>query len=212
MWAADGTPHEARPAFYALEPGGWRDYVTLLHLPYTAWHLAYVVVGGCLVAGVAWGRLGPHRARVRARDGDRRARARRAPGPPARDDDPVAGARRARRPVGRARPARSGSPSRSRRRSGSCRSSRSARSSSPRTTSSSSAVACTPTSASRSPGARSPSSPPIVAQAGAVRAEAALAAAWATLLSLAQRRLSHATPGRGGMSRRRRSSSCRRSE
>jgi hypothetical protein len=32
--------------------------VTLLHVPYTAWHLAYVVVGGCLVAGVAWGRLG----------------------------------------------------------------------------------------------------------------------------------------------------------
>ena len=47
-----------RPAFYALRRGGWRDYVTLLHLPYTAWHLAYVVVGGCLVASVAWGRLG----------------------------------------------------------------------------------------------------------------------------------------------------------
>jgi hypothetical protein len=46
------------PAFYALRPGGWRDYVTLLHIPYTAWHLAYVVVGGCLVASVAWGRLG----------------------------------------------------------------------------------------------------------------------------------------------------------
>ena len=39
-----------RPAFYALAPGGWRDYVTLLHPPYTAWHLAYVVVGGCLAA------------------------------------------------------------------------------------------------------------------------------------------------------------------
>jgi hypothetical protein len=36
------------PAFYALRPGGWRDYVTLLHLPYTAWHLSYVVVGACL--------------------------------------------------------------------------------------------------------------------------------------------------------------------
>jgi len=47
-----------RPAFYALRQGGWRDYVTLLHLPYTAWHLAYVVVGGCLVADVPWGRLG----------------------------------------------------------------------------------------------------------------------------------------------------------
>jgi hypothetical protein len=49
---------DSSPAFYALEPGGWRDYVTLLHLPYTAWHLAYVVVGGCLAASVAWGRLG----------------------------------------------------------------------------------------------------------------------------------------------------------
>lgn len=47
-----------RPAFYALPRGGWRDYVSLLHLPYTAWHLSYVVVGGCLVADVPWGRLG----------------------------------------------------------------------------------------------------------------------------------------------------------
>jgi hypothetical protein len=47
-----------RPAFYALRPGGWRDYVTLLHPPYTAWHLANVVVGGCLVPVVPWGRLG----------------------------------------------------------------------------------------------------------------------------------------------------------
>jgi hypothetical protein len=47
-----------RPAFYALSPGGWRDYVTLLHLPYTAWHLSYVVIGGCLAPIVAWGRLG----------------------------------------------------------------------------------------------------------------------------------------------------------
>ena len=38
----------ARPAFYALAPGGWRDYVTLLHLPYTAWHLSYVAVGAAL--------------------------------------------------------------------------------------------------------------------------------------------------------------------
>jgi len=47
-----------KPSFYALERGGWRDYVTLLHLPYTAWHLSYVVVGGCLAADVAWDRLG----------------------------------------------------------------------------------------------------------------------------------------------------------
>jgi hypothetical protein len=42
---------EARPAFYALERGGWRDYVTLLHVPYTAWHLSYVVIG-CALAPV----------------------------------------------------------------------------------------------------------------------------------------------------------------
>jgi hypothetical protein len=46
-----------RPAFYALRPGGWRDLVTLAHPPYTAWHLAYVVVGGCLAPDVAWERL-----------------------------------------------------------------------------------------------------------------------------------------------------------
>jgi ABC-type branched-subunit amino acid transport system permease subunit len=34
-----------RPAFYALAPGGWRDLVTLLHPPYTAWHLSYVALG-----------------------------------------------------------------------------------------------------------------------------------------------------------------------
>jgi hypothetical protein len=48
---------EARPAFYALAPGGWRDYVTLLHPPYTLWHLAYVVIGACLAPHVAWGRV-----------------------------------------------------------------------------------------------------------------------------------------------------------
>jgi hypothetical protein len=34
-----------RPAFYALASGGWRDLVTLLHPPYTLWHLSYVVLG-----------------------------------------------------------------------------------------------------------------------------------------------------------------------
>jgi hypothetical protein len=48
----------ARPAWYALARGGWRDYVTLLHPPYTAWHLSYVVIGGCLAPVVAWQRLG----------------------------------------------------------------------------------------------------------------------------------------------------------
>jgi hypothetical protein len=47
---------EARPAFYALAPGGWRDYVTLLHPPYTLWHLSYVVIGACLAPDVPPGR------------------------------------------------------------------------------------------------------------------------------------------------------------
>jgi hypothetical protein len=39
---------EPRAAFYAARPGGWRDWWTILHPPYTAWHLSYVVFGGCL--------------------------------------------------------------------------------------------------------------------------------------------------------------------
>jgi hypothetical protein len=37
-----------RPAFYALSPGGWRDYWTLLHPPYTIWHLSYVAIGAAV--------------------------------------------------------------------------------------------------------------------------------------------------------------------
>jgi hypothetical protein len=39
---------ELRPAFYALAPGRWRDYLTLLHVPYTLWHLSYVAIGAAL--------------------------------------------------------------------------------------------------------------------------------------------------------------------
>ena len=46
-----------RPAFYALPRGGWRDYVTLLHPPYTVWHLSYVVIGACTVPEVNLGYL-----------------------------------------------------------------------------------------------------------------------------------------------------------
>ena len=38
------------PAFYALSPGGWRDYWTLLHPPYTLWHLSYVAIGASLAS------------------------------------------------------------------------------------------------------------------------------------------------------------------
>ncbi len=48
----------SRPAFYALRPGGWRDYVTLLHPPYTLWHLSYVAVGAALAQTMKWGLLG----------------------------------------------------------------------------------------------------------------------------------------------------------
>lgn len=49
---------EARPAFYALRSGGWRDYVTLLHPPYTLWHLSYVAIGAALAPRLKWGLLG----------------------------------------------------------------------------------------------------------------------------------------------------------
>jgi hypothetical protein len=49
---------EARPAFYALRSGGWRDYVTLLHPPYTLWHLSYVAIGAGLAPHMKWGLLG----------------------------------------------------------------------------------------------------------------------------------------------------------
>ena len=48
----------ARPAFYALRPGGWRDYVTLLHPPYTLWHLSYVAVGAAVAPAMDWPLLG----------------------------------------------------------------------------------------------------------------------------------------------------------
>ena len=43
---------DERPAFYSLTPGGWRDYWSLLHPPYTVWHLSYVVIGASLAAEV----------------------------------------------------------------------------------------------------------------------------------------------------------------
>jgi len=51
-----GVAIRARSAFYALEPGSWRDYITILHLPYTLWHLGYVVIGACLAPHLPVGR------------------------------------------------------------------------------------------------------------------------------------------------------------
>ncbi len=53
----EGPPGQPRPAFYAASSGGWRDWWTLLHPPYTAWHLAYVVIGACLAPVVDVTRL-----------------------------------------------------------------------------------------------------------------------------------------------------------
>ena len=47
----------SRPAYYAAGPGRWRDWWTLLHPPYTAWHLSYVVIGACLATQVNASRL-----------------------------------------------------------------------------------------------------------------------------------------------------------
>jgi hypothetical protein len=51
-------PPDQRAAYYAARPGGWRDWWTLLHPPYTAWHLAYVVIGACLAPVINTTRLG----------------------------------------------------------------------------------------------------------------------------------------------------------
>jgi hypothetical protein len=47
-----------RPAFYALRSGGWRDLITLLHPPYTAWHLSYVALGAAAAPTLHADRLG----------------------------------------------------------------------------------------------------------------------------------------------------------
>lgn len=52
--AAEPSP---RPAFYALRPGGWRDLVTVMHPPYTLWHVSNVAIGASVAAHVYVGRL-----------------------------------------------------------------------------------------------------------------------------------------------------------
>jgi hypothetical protein len=49
---ATSTGAKPRPAYYATRGGGWRDWWTLLHPPYTAWHLSYVVIGATLAPHV----------------------------------------------------------------------------------------------------------------------------------------------------------------
>lgn len=44
-------------AFYARRGGALADWWTVLHPPYTAWHLAYVVIGAVIAPAVVWSTL-----------------------------------------------------------------------------------------------------------------------------------------------------------
>ena len=49
---------EKVPAFYAMGTDrGWKDYFNLLHLPYTLWHLSYVVLGAAIAPEIHLDRL-----------------------------------------------------------------------------------------------------------------------------------------------------------
>lgn len=46
------------PAFYAVQGGRLADWWTILHPPYTAWHLSYVALGAAMAGRLDWGALG----------------------------------------------------------------------------------------------------------------------------------------------------------
>ena len=51
-------PEALAPAYYATRARGWRrDVWALLHPPYTAWHLSYVMVGAGLAPVLHWDRM-----------------------------------------------------------------------------------------------------------------------------------------------------------
>jgi hypothetical protein len=51
-------PETLAPAYYAAHSGGWRrDVWAVLHPPYTAWHLSYVLIGAGLAPSVDGVRL-----------------------------------------------------------------------------------------------------------------------------------------------------------
>ena len=54
------STRQDRPAFYAVGrgTGGLGDWVTLLHPPYTLWHLSYVVMGAAVMPPLVVWRLG----------------------------------------------------------------------------------------------------------------------------------------------------------
>jgi hypothetical protein len=52
------VPEAFAPAYYAAHTTGWRrDVWALLHPPYTAWHLSYVLIGASLAPAVSVARL-----------------------------------------------------------------------------------------------------------------------------------------------------------
>jgi hypothetical protein len=53
---ADGD-RKLRAAWYTASPGGWRDWFSVLHLPYTAWNLSYVLIGAGLAPSLSVQRL-----------------------------------------------------------------------------------------------------------------------------------------------------------
>lgn len=56
--AVERSPgNEPAPAFYAIRGGGWRDWWTVLHPPYTVWHLSYVAIGAATAPVVRLDRL-----------------------------------------------------------------------------------------------------------------------------------------------------------
>jgi len=56
---ARAVPGTAGPAYYAEgRQGLWRDVRAVLHPPYTAWHLSYVLLGGLIAKTVHWSVLG----------------------------------------------------------------------------------------------------------------------------------------------------------
>lgn len=46
-----------RAAWYTPVPGSWKDWISLLHPPYTAWHLGYVLIGAGLAPQLSVERL-----------------------------------------------------------------------------------------------------------------------------------------------------------
>src|SRR5947207_7908799 len=56
--ATPPSENEPAPAFYAIRGGGWRDWWTVLHPPYTVWHLSYVAIGAAVAPVMRLDRLG----------------------------------------------------------------------------------------------------------------------------------------------------------